>query len=126
MAQQLKKLSVEDFVGVKGHYLDGLPCGASTPNPEEDLEKSIEHLASVDRAKWLGYIQRSKNVREGYTKWWAQVSIALRDGRRIIIGGNGYFCLRTKDSNVFYYYQFDAKDFAQIKSDWNAIKDKEK
>jgi hypothetical protein len=126
MAQQLKGLTPEDLALIRGSSFTGLPCGAPGPNHEEALERNKNYSTIVDRTKWLTYFRRAKNVQEGYEKWWASVTISLRDGRRIILDGNGFFCIRTKDPKVFYYYQLDRKDFDELKASWNAIKDKEK
>ena len=124
--QQISKLKPEDIVSIRGVGLGGQPCGASEPFPEQRLDRELNHLAEIDRSKWLGYVHRSKNVMSGYEKYWSCVTIGLRDERKIIIDGKGFFCLRTKDPKVFYFYQLDQKDFKELSASWAAIKAKEK
>ena len=126
MGQQISKLKPEDVVSVRGVLFGLVPCGASTPNPEQLLEKETEHVADMNRLKLLGYLQRAKNVMEGYEKYCSNVTIGLKDGRRIIVDGKGFFCLRTKDPKIFYFYQLDKKDFMELSAAWAAIKGKEK
>lgn len=121
MGQQLKKLVPSDFLSVRGQFFKGLPCGANTPIPEADLEKLKDHGTDIDRQKWLGYIRRAKNVMEGYDKWWSSISITLRDGRRIILDGNDFFCVRTKNPKTFYYFKLEKKDFEELSQTWNDI-----
>ena len=59
---------------------------------------------------------------EGYNKWWSTVSIALKDGRRVLVDGHGFFCIRTKGVEAVYYFQMDKKDFAELSMTWNDIR----
>ena len=56
MGQQISKLKPEDVVSVRGVLFGLVPCGASTPNPEQLLEKETEHVADMNRLKLLGYL----------------------------------------------------------------------
>ncbi|MEI7984901.1 MAG: hypothetical protein WCI55_04670 [Armatimonadota bacterium] len=125
-AQQLDKLRAEDIYLVRGIGFTSKPCGATSATPEEQLEKNENHRTQIDVSKWLGYIQRAKSVRTGYDKWWATITVSLSGERQIIFDGQGYFCLRTKDPKVFYYYQVAKRDYEELYKSWNAIKAAEK
>jgi len=125
LGQGISKLAPEDFLFARGIEIGPTICGASGADPETLLSDRPNVLKYLDRTKWIGYLRRAKNVMEGYNKYSVRCAITLAGDRRLYIDGEGFFCLRTKDPKVFYFYKLDAKDFKALTAEWNATHSKD-